>query len=312
MRSTSNFAATGLAWAALALLLSANGGVDASPVFTGDGARAWVYGLNEYRVQEDGRPASIAGVTSIEYTRFRPFEPASVPVTYAAAASSTPNASGANLLELRARATAPDPGDTVGVRTPYPLIELGATWSNVVATVHAPADAAPPGSIRLDFEVAYTRPEAIRTEDWGSQFFHRTETLDVNRGSYLLPSEGGRILEGQTAVREGPDGLLHMGFHLDLPLSADGVSKQFSVSLGARIPALVEMTAIDNVSLMSLSLKGISLPDGTALEAAGYTIGFESGLPAPPEPSIPEPSTWIAWTVIAAGSARLIGRARAA
>ena len=322
MQPARPFLASRLFWATLAILASA-ATAHGAPLFSGDGSHAWVMGMGDYAASPDGRPVAIAGVKNVEYTKVLDHwetVPSSVPATYASTASATPSGPGSTLLELHTRVSTPNPGDTVGPRLPYPLIEANAAWTNVAATVSAPDGVALPESIRINFEVAYTCPDSLRVEDWGSQDFRKEQALFIGRevdgstynSSYELPGEGGRILDGQTAVTAGPDGLLHMGFHFDLAVSPDGVSQQFSVGLNSEIPGLVEFASVDNLSVMRLALTGITLPDGTGLEEAGYAVSFESGLPELPPPSIPEPATWLAWSLLAAGSTRMVRRRRAA
>jgi hypothetical protein len=51
-------------------------------------------------------------------------------------------------------------------------------------------------------------------------------------------------------------------------------------------------------SSISLSLTGVTLPDGTPLTAAGYGVSFASGMALPEQP-VPEPATFVVWGLLA-------------
>ena len=65
---------------------------------------------------------------------------------------------------------------------------------------------------------------------------------------------------------------------------------------------------------ISVSLKGINLPNGTSLTADGYSVSFNSAAGpiqlGPVSQPVPEPTTWAVWGVMAACGALRLRRRR--
>jgi len=57
---------------------------------------------------------------------------------------------------------------------------------------------------------------------------------------------------------------------------------------------------------VSLSLTGVTLPDGIPLTADDYSVSFASGMTLPEAP-VPEPATFVAWGVLE-GAALMVRR----
>jgi MYXO-CTERM domain-containing protein len=96
-------------------------------------------------------------------------------------------------------------------------------------------------------------------------------------------------------------------FSIELELDESGLSEAFDLSLtstptlhvGSNMPYALEHE-------VTLSLLDVTLPDGTPLAEAGYSLEFESGLPWP----VPEPASAAAWGFVALGAFVLVRRRR--
>lgn len=298
------------------------GRADGTPIFTGNGAGAWINAPNQFVEQQGGTPASVSGSATVGYTNMPVLtgdppqsvtNEGSLTETYSGYAASTPSALGRPLLELRGSASSPNPGDTVGAYSTPTELGMNTYWGGVIAKVGNPAGPAFPDSIRLNFALAYTPPSQIQEANWGAApGSYTTQTIGLNNwyGTRLTDVGGPAVLPDQGPVTMGADGLLHTTFSMTLPLSNTGQSDVFSITMSSRMAGVLEMRDVDNASAMTLTLNSITLPNGADLEGSGYAIAFESGNPETAPPPVPEPTTWLAWGLIAAGSAWRFRRPR--
>lgn len=285
----------------------------ADVLYTGDGASAGVYALGQESVQSGSIPATIDESTSVNFTRYdsngNPYS-ASVPVAVDASASATPGAS--TLLQLRLSLSAPDIGTISAGNDPVVSSDAGAQWGNVTTTVQAPSGSQMPSSIRLEFQVNYPAADLNLYQGAGL----RSAYLSFTGAPMVpLPAAGTAIESGEQAAQVQPNGTLAASFHMDVPLSPSGVSTSpFSVLLSDWISELSSNRTTSINDALSVSLKGIYLPDGTSLTADGYSVTFDSAagpIRLLPETATPEPATWAAWSVIATAGALMLRRHRA-
>ena len=280
----------------------------ASSTFSGTGFGASAQALDQYSSQSGSNPASASTTTTIHYTLFPTATsngptPASIQATASAYAAAGPATGDGNLLEIRSYGYTNNPGMTVGAYSVSPQTETSATWSGVAATVLAPAGSALPGSIRLEFQATYSPPSSLTSFGIQGPSFAPQQVTLINQfgtGTNLsLVGAGTALQPGEAPVQLNAAGLLQGDFHLDLPLSSSGVSQVFGLSLASDLPVMLSSLNVTNINNMSLALVGMELPDGTSLDAQGYSVSFQSGLPYAPLP-VPEPAAWAAWGLVAA------------
>ena len=272
---------------------------------------AYVDALDQLQTQDGSTPAFLATSALVHYQQVVPgtwtLENSSNLVTVAGYAAVTPQASASNLLEIWSYGSSANPGNPVGVISPDPDIREEAGWSNVEATVRGADGNAPPSAIRLEFQINYTPLDQLALPSLapGSSLNARSLYLDGAYG-FSIPLDtngaGSLLQQGEPTVKLMPDGLLRGMVHIDLPLSAAGVSNPFSVGISSQLPSMLNGRNVTNLDQVSLSLVGITLPDGTPLEAKGYSVSFESGVISPPTQT-PEPATLAIWglTAVCAG-----------
>lgn len=279
-------------------------------IYTGSGAGANASGLNpQYSQQQGTTPASAtANVTATYEHNGIVLVPGSTPVTMAASALATPGA--ATLLQVHTSFSSPDPGSIVGAIRPADWVNANAWWNNVDATVQGPAGSPPPSSIRLEFQVNYGLPELMN--QFGiSSYTQPGQALLMNNYPMLLTDAGTPLQAGEPAV-QWQNGSLSGTFHIDLPLSAAGVSQQFSLGVSSDLDLgrlLYHYPGTLN-NTISVALKGIYLPDGTPIAAAGDNVTFTSGLTPPPPVPAPEPATLAGWCLLLACGGMILRRAR--
>jgi hypothetical protein len=224
-----------------------------APIFTGSGAKAWVEGFDQF-LQGSSGPVYLSDSRTVQYTHFSfsfPLVDDQAPVAITAYASATPRADAPYLLEVRSSGSSPQTGPTVGVIRPWPEVLTSASWSNVAATVQSPQGAPIPASIPLNFRLEYTPPDRVPTGSIGSPW---GQFVSVT-GPYIRPSPAGTSLQfGEPPVQALANGLLAGTFHLNLPQSSAGVSKQFSVGLSSELNALLGYTRTSWTSEMILAL----------------------------------------------------------
>jgi hypothetical protein len=101
-------------------------------------------------------------------------------------------------------------------------------------------------------------------------------------------------------------------FNIALALHPNGVSDPFSLSvssIGSPTAGLDQGTMpLGYSSAISLSLTGVTLPDGTPLSAGGYGASFASGMPLPEQP-VPEPQSIALWGLLVAAVVTIRRRA---
>lgn len=88
-------------------------------------------------------------------------------------------------------------------------------------------------------------------------------------------------------------------FDVKLALHPDGVSDPFSLTVtsGQSVQPNWWTSSVNSVNSISLSLTGVTLPDGTPLSAVGYGVSFASGMILPEQP-VPEPATYVVWGLL--------------
>jgi len=111
-------------------------------------------------------------------------------------------------------------------------------------------------------------------------------------------------LGGVKLQPSSPDGNQTGTLNITLALHPNGVSDPFSLSvssIGSSSPLVDALSTSSYSSSISLSLTGVTLPDGTPLSAAGYSASFASGMALPEQP-VPEPATVVVWGLLAAAA----------
>jgi len=277
----------------------------ADVIYSGTGASAYVSALGQSDSQVGSTPASASGTATVNYTQY-PNSPGSTNATATAWASATPGAT--DLLQVQNYlSSSGSQGPFVGTFSPVvPESTAAASWNYVEAKVTGPAGNSLPGSIRLEFQVNYQTPSSffnglgpVNGLGWPAFPY----ALAVNGSQIPLTSAGTPLQPGEQPVQTQSNGSLMGTFHLDLPLSASGVSQEFSIGLGSDLAGLGKTLS----DYKSLSLIGIYLPDGTPISADGYSVSFDSGLPPPP-PQTPEPSTLAVWVLLVGSGAFIVHR----
>jgi hypothetical protein len=290
---------------ALIVVSTAGTPVRADVIYSGNGAGASIITLGQTAYQSASTAAIVSATTPVSYTNYDSNNnpsPGSVTVTTDASASATPGA--ANLLQLQTSFSAPNPGNFAGPTSPFTGILESASWGNVTTTVQAPAGSPLPSSIQLEFQVNYAPADADTYNGLRSAYIGLTGAPLL-----LLPPAGQAIQNAEQPAQTQPNGSLTADFHLHVPLSASGVSTNtFSVMLAATFPGITSNTATSINDAMSVSLKGVYLPDGTPVSADGYNVSFNSVAgPFELEP-VPEPAMWTVWGAITAVGALMLRR----
>ena len=282
----------------------------AAATFSGSGYGAYAAALDQFSEQSGSTPAQGSSSTSIQTDLFPSGgdlvpTPTTIPATASAFAAAGPATGDGNLLEIRSYGHTDSHGQTVGASSPWPDTQTNAGWTGVVATVSGPTGSTLPSTIRLEFQATYSPPSSLTP--WGiqSSVFSPQELTLINHyggGNDLnLVNAGTALQPGEAPVKLTSAGLLQGNFHIDLSLSPSGVSQPFGLALASNLPVMLYMgQSLTNSNFMSVSLAGITLPDGSSLDSQGYSVNFQSGLPYDPNP-VPEPATWVMWGLVAAG-----------
>ena len=228
--------------------------------------------------------------------------PLSIPINSGGSASASGNPD--NLLtastSLYIPPTSPLGGPVVGSENP---IQATASWNNDSLIVHAPPGASLPDSVQLQFKVDLSPGITMAGPENGNL------SIGINGiNTNLTPGAWGQPLGGDLGGVKlqpywlGSTGYLQTGtFNITLALHPNGVSDPFSLSVssvGSSSPLVDALYTSSYSSSISLSLTGVTLPDGTSLTAAGYGVSFASGM-ALPEQSVPEPATFVVWGLLA-------------
>jgi hypothetical protein len=181
-----------------------------------------------------------------------------------------------------------------GITPDYPASAL-ASWNGDSLTVHTSPDVGLPGSVVLHFRLDFTR-------DTGSQTANPVNKGITINGIYHAVEGYTDLISYQPVQYDAKTNSFHQSgtFDLKLALHPDGVSDPFSLSLSSgQYVSPHSMGYLGYwTSTMSLSLTGVTLPDGTPLTSDGYGTTFASGLTLPEQP-VPEPAAWFVWSLLA-------------
>jgi MYXO-CTERM domain-containing protein len=294
-----------------ALVLASVGMIQVVPV-RADAMRAWngaaasttVFGQDS---SQQGATAAAGGSGSnnvVYYSRSLPGQFHTV-VTGSASASATglPD----QLLSVQSHFYSPNPG-TLGYHDGVGGASASASWTKDAVIVTPPVGGTMPDSVRLQFALTFSPPNG----DYDNVGSGRSISLTANNQSYSVTASPapwnsyGTVLStsGFDSVTAAAGGNPSIGaFHLDLPLSASGVSDPFGLKLDTGVGGVMESNAsvwLDESA--TLALTDVTLPDGTSLKSLGYSVAFESGMPGFPSP-VPEPAALACWglAVLAAG-----------
>jgi hypothetical protein len=185
---------------------------------------------------------------------------------------------------------------TAPITPSYP-IGATASWNNDSLTVRGPAGASLPDAVLLQFQIDVT-PTA-----YAQPFNAISQSVGINGQQHSIGSGGDKLIQLQTpqGMSTGPQ----VGtFNIKLALHSDGVSDPFSLSVSSNQYVAANWWTQSwalTPSSISLSLTGVTLPDGTPLSSAGYAVTFASGMTLPEQP-VPEPAALVAWTLLAIGA----------
>ena len=283
-------------------------------------------------VQVFGQTDSHTGATaasSAQGTTTIPYWPDSYTVkdgelpTNSANGSATSQVSGtaANLLSASASyfegATLGRPAAVAGP------VQATASWTGDRLLLQSSGSNGLPDSVRVNFSLTFLAPGAgdiVSGIPRGTlatitaSFNNRDGALSVGR---LFPTSASGTpfdsIEAKPYIPPGWEGpwasrevAYKATFHLDLPLSASGISDPFS--LGLKVDAATDFgmhgyAALSGLDGVTLSMTSLSLADGNTPESEGYSVAFASGLVSP-DP-VPEPTTI---AVLAAGFGAIVLR----
>jgi hypothetical protein len=242
------------------------------------------------------------------------------------------------LLSVQSQYEAGDPGTPAVTPTfqgPGPVM-ASASWTNDAVILTPPVGGTLPDSVRLQFALTVTPLIPDNSNLYGGPFFSlpieslNTVQVRANNQSYTVgqsnvegpwmtsPPVGNGSSSAFDSVTTFPPSLIAFPdprdnryqtigtFHLDLPLSASGVSAPFNLMLALPLTTGVfPMYSILEAQSAVLALTDVTLPDGTALISKGYGVTFESGMPSP----VPEPTSLACWGLVAS-AAGWVGRRR--
>jgi hypothetical protein len=260
-------------------------------------------------VDANGKQATDAGATAAAST-YGSYTASSAggwgqPLTIGISGSGSANASGNpdNLLTAGAYLTLGATGRLTAPLSPTYPISATASWNNDAVIVNAPPGASLPNSVQLQFKVDLLPDSSVQASGLSTAMVKANgQTFYLDGGGY----SGGIQLQPPLpwpGTNAGVD-QDHTGtFDIKLALHPNGVSDPFSLSVSvSRATEWSTMYSVfDSGDKLSLSLTGVTLPDGTPLTAAGYGVSFASGLTLPEQP-VPEPATFVLWGLLAAGA----------
>ncbi len=267
-------------------------------------------------VNVGGNQATNAGATASAYTAgsfpplfdsLHPQVPIFViPTTSGGSASASGNPD--NLLTATSTyLNTGSPGLVYPNSSPIYPIQATASWNNDSLIVHAPPGASLPDSVQLQFKVDLLPGITMAGLENGNL------SIGINGKNTNLTPVGA---QGQFLGNAGDLGGVKLQpadnyqqtgtFNIALALHPNGVSDPFSLSVSSiGYPAAASaISSMDYTSFISLSLTGVTLPDGTSLTAAGYSATFASGM----QP-VPEPATFVVWGLLAAAAVTVRHRA---
>lgn len=279
-------------------------------------------------VDAGGKQATDAGATASASTggsyslsswwAGAPSQPVSFSIESGGSASASGNPD--NLLTATTSLNMPGEG-RLGpiVGTVHPL-QATASWNGDSLIVHAPPGASLPDSVQLQFKVDLSPALAGYGIYFGSGSGAPYLSIGINgKTTNLTPVNqlgsglGGVVGDLGGVKLQPPDSPSYHQtgtFNIALALHPNGVSDPFSLSVSSSFGSSLYNGyeyGWRSGSSISLSLTGVTLPDGTPLTAAGYGGAFASGM-ALPEQSVPEPATFVVWGLLAV--AAVTGRHR--
>ncbi len=267
-------------------------------------------------VNAGGQQATNAGATasastggtytlSSEWSVGNGYNPLSIPINSGGSASASGNPD--NLLTASTYLKYRPTGDLLApILGPDNPIQATASWNNDSLIVHAHSGASLPNSVQLQFKVdlwpgltsTFVSPGLNGNLSIGINGIN-TNLTPVAPGQYFWGVAGD--LGGVKLQPSSPDGNQTGTLNITLALHPNGVSDPFSLSvssIGSSSPLVDALSTSSYSSLISLSLTGVTLPDGTPLTAAGYSASFASGMALPEQP-VPEPATFVVWGLLA-------------
>lgn len=196
------------------------------------------------------------------------------------------------LLQVGATFYSPNPGSRPDViDNPNLTVQSTASWNNDSLSIHG---ASIPNMVRLNFAVDFT----ANSPTMGNWFGAITITANGQTNTLGLHYYTGPLFQqGFDSVTVTPSNVSIMShydatFHLDLPVSALGLSDPFHLSLQATPDSGLQSNFAITTGMIgdaTLSLNSITTTDGTLLSDLGDTVTFASGMAAP----VPEPSSFL-------------------
>ncbi len=236
----------------------------------------------------------------------------SIPITSGGSASASGNPD--NLLTASTNLKYLPTGElSAPITGPDNPLQATASWNNDSLIVHAPPGASLPDSVQLQFKVN------LAPGLTNGYPYQQNGNLSIGINGVttnLTPGAWGQTLGGNVGgvnlQPSSPDYHQTGTFNITLALHPNGVSDPFSLSvssIGSSWPLVSAMYTSSFSSSISLSLTGVTLPDGTPLTASGDTVSFASGMTLP-EQSVPEPATVVVWGLLAAAALRSRHRMR--
>jgi len=233
--------------------------------------------------------------------------PVSIPINSGGSASASGNPD--NLLTASTYLKYRPTGDLLApIAGPDNPIQATASWNNDSLIVHAHSGASLPDSVQLQFKVdlapgltsTFVSPGLNGNLSIGINGINTNLTpAPVAPGQYYWGVAGD--LGGVKFQPSSPDGNQTGTLNITLALHPNGVSDPFSLSvssIGSSSPLVDALSTSSYSSSISLSLTGVTLPDGTPLTAAGYSASFASVMALPEQP-VPEPATFVVWGLLA-------------
>jgi hypothetical protein len=212
-----------------------------------------------------------------------------------------------HLLQVTATASAPNPG-TLGGPTPHDA-NATASWTGDSVVVTAPSGSSLPDAVRLNFTLTFSVPQGVPYA--GVTATYNGTTINDATNGIGTPFSSSSTVDSTTLSPSvnGSSAILQQTFHTELALNKSGVSDPINLSLAlSPYVGLVSNTSYSYAGLTGLiSLKSITLPDGSSLAASGDTVTFESGLALSAANVVPESPSLIVWglIVLVAGVTRI-------
>lgn len=306
---------------------------DAMGPWNGASASTTVFDQN---ASQQGATAAASGseTQSFEYVGSSGYPPGLYHIPVSGSASAIATGRPDQILSIQSQYQTPNPGKLGPPFGTPGEVRASASWTNDAVILTPPVGGTLPDSVRLQFALTvapqtpanYYSPYYDVPEQHFSSF--GTIQLRANNQSYTVgPWMASQVGDRSSSafdsvttypasataiptldpVTKLPGVIRSIGtFHLDLPLSASGVSDPFHLTLESRLSTgLAQSSAIKIYHNAVLALTDVTLPDGTSLISKGYGVTFESGMPSP----VPEPTSLACWGLVAS-AAGWVGRRR--